>query len=242
MTCSNDIGNCGGNYANAIYEVTSGIPTALPSSAPVTQSPTQIPTAPVAYQYIGCYGDSPVIRAFTTSYGITATVSTCYNLALSNGYKYFGLQYGGECWVTNTYANAVQYNQCPASTGAITDCNCAMPCPGGELNCGGSYSNAVYSLNANVNIVTTAPSRKPSSVPSVVPSLLPSVMPSVVPSRLPSLAPVKPALPYQLLGCYGDNIATRAFSLSYGILTSVLACYTNAAQNNYKYFGIQFGG
>ena len=203
MSCTNDIGNCGGSYANAVYTVTGGIPTMHPTRKPSrvpSSNPTIstiVPTAPKPYQQLGCYADSPVDRAFVTSYGILNGIRSCYNIAVTNNFLYFGLQYGGECWVTNSYNNAIKYHQCgPTSTGAIVNCNCDMPCPNGDLLCGGSYSNTVFKVTGSfpTALPTISPSSTPSLKPTKVPSSVPSLSPTVVPTKNPLYYSASPSV------------------------------------------------
>ena len=54
--------------------------------------------APIPYTLVGAYKDGAP-RAFQKQIaGTSFTPSTCYQQAKAMGYKYFGLQYGGECW------------------------------------------------------------------------------------------------------------------------------------------------
>jgi hypothetical protein len=55
--------------------------------------------------YLGCYIDGSPSRTMTKqlSGGATYTPITCRAAAKANGgWQYFGVQYGGECWVTNS--------------------------------------------------------------------------------------------------------------------------------------------
>ncbi len=63
------------------------------------------------------------------------SIHECATLALLLGYAYFALQFGGECWVSNSFANASQYGRAN---------NCNMNCPSGGGYCGGGYANALY--------------------------------------------------------------------------------------------------
>ena len=60
----------------------------------------------------------------------------CGTLALSAGYRFFALQYGGECFASNDFGAATQFG---TSTG------CTMTCASGE-NCGGPLANNLYEI------------------------------------------------------------------------------------------------
>ena len=52
------------------------------------------------YVYLGDYNDGTFPnKALPQRFiKIGYTPETCYTISATNGYKYFGLQYGGECW------------------------------------------------------------------------------------------------------------------------------------------------
>lgn len=58
------------------------------------------------------------------------TIMQCYNLAKANGYKYFGLQFYGECWASNDGARFRRYGQ-------VTSCYHGL---------GGKWTNYVYMI------------------------------------------------------------------------------------------------
>ena len=58
-------------------------------------------------------------------------------LRVFTGYKYSGLQYGFECWCTNS-----GYDKYGKGSG------CTKPCPGNAYQrCGGSWRNSVYVIS-----------------------------------------------------------------------------------------------
>merc|ERR1712167_158020 len=59
--------------------------------------------------------------------------------AKAKGFKYIGLQYGGECWMGNKFGRFGQY----------PDSACTMKCHlEKDIICGGSWRNSVYSVGA----------------------------------------------------------------------------------------------
>ena len=128
-------GNCGGVLANAVYTI-DGLPL-----NPIT--PPVIPGAPVTFMRQGCYADGAP-RTMTQLVGlspemdVTYTIETCARSAKAKGYTYFALQWGGECWVSNSLQQATKYG--PSS-------KCAMPCRTAEKeNCGGVLANNLFSV------------------------------------------------------------------------------------------------
>ena len=63
--------------------------------------------------YVGCYEDSPV-RAMSCAVDNSYTVSECAVACAE--YKYFSVEYGGECFCENCLEDAVQY-------GSSENCN-----------------------------------------------------------------------------------------------------------------------
>ena len=151
--CSNKLcangDSCGDAWANALYQITK-------------------------YQYRGCYGDSSA-RAMPLQLGYVNSINDCYNLALRNKYTVFGLQYGGQCWVSNDLTAAERYGQCSSgTTGTNVNCNCSnMQCPNGD-NCGDSWANAVYEISPVFRALTAAPTAVAPDPISDKPSLSPT--------------------------------------------------------------------
>ena len=207
MPCSATGESCGGSWSNALYVVGQAtselIQTDVPTLAPVSESPTIYSTP---FTYLGCYGDNAK-RAMQMALGAVNSVAACYNRASDYKYKYFAIQYGGECWGSNSLSSATRYGQCgPGCTGGLQMCTCTRPCAIGD-DCGGAFANVLYVANyfSTIPIIATtnppviaptfAPSTAapsaPSSIPTVVPSFYPSYTPTA-PSFEPTLAPTPP--------------------------------------------------
>ena len=73
-------------------------PSHIPSVKPSSFAPTYVPSS--IYVYLGDYNDARFPnKALPKRFpNVGYTPYTCYTLSAANGYKYFGLQYGGECW------------------------------------------------------------------------------------------------------------------------------------------------
>ena len=100
------------------------------------------------YSYIGCYKDgSPRTMEYQFS-GVNYNPKTCLQAAVTSSYAYFSIQYGGECWASNTLVNAIEY-------GPSNQCNmkCNNPNPAYPGSCGGSLANALYSTGCKPIVI-----------------------------------------------------------------------------------------
>ena len=93
--------------------------------------------------YVGCYGDTPNRAMQNTSNNQWLPFSQCQQLAESGGFTYFATQASGNgngwCAASNDLSQSTQYgvaNNCTQNDGTWM---------------GGSWSNAIYSLNNNGN-------------------------------------------------------------------------------------------
>ena len=129
-------GNCGGILANAVYTV-DGVPV-NPDNNHTT--PGQV----VTYTREGCYADGTPrtmeqLVGLSPAMDVTYTIETCARSANAQGYTYFALQWGGECWVGNSLQQATKYGR---------SSRCIMPCRTDELeNCGGVLANNLFSID-----------------------------------------------------------------------------------------------
>ncbi|XP_048734636.2 uncharacterized protein LOC125650402 [Ostrea edulis] len=108
---------CGGNWRMAVY-----------------QNPKYKPTAIVRKDYVGCYVDQRK-RTFSKKLTIskTMTVEKCEKFCVKAGTKYYGLEYGKECFCGNKLSKKK------------ADSDCSKPCTGDrEQACGGTWRLAVY--------------------------------------------------------------------------------------------------
>ena len=48
--------------------------------------------------YLGCYNDAVLNRTLSFKFGNGYSVISCLSDASAAGYRYAGLEYGGECW------------------------------------------------------------------------------------------------------------------------------------------------
>jgi len=134
MKCSgNKKKNCGGTWANSVFEINK-------SSTPV------IPVKPeqARFSYKGCYKDTSKRDLNKMVYSTNANNSSmCYKSCNKKGYKYFGLQYGKECFCGNKFG---KYGKKAAK-------KCNKRCPG-NMKCGGKWQNSVFEINYSSAPVT----------------------------------------------------------------------------------------
>lgn len=97
-------------------------------------------------EYIGCYVDK--VGSFERDLSESVfleqeiTVGQCEQLCAR--FKYFGLQYGSECWCDNKYGKY----------GPATEAECDTPCTGDESQkCGGNYRNSIYQVTIGESTV-----------------------------------------------------------------------------------------
>jgi iron transport multicopper oxidase len=122
----------------------------------VYKSQSSPPTQPVTVgnstgvQYLGCYSEATNSRALTDKqYAVPAanvTVEACMK-ACAN-YRYWGVEYGSQCFCGNSIHNGSSLVQ--GSTPSLTGCN--MVCQGNSTEyCGGpNRLNMYMKLNATM--------------------------------------------------------------------------------------------
>jgi hypothetical protein len=136
MPCSgNKQQICGGSSAISLFNNTMYTPR-IPQKISLSQSG-------FSFNYQGCYSDqgSPrTLGAYSVSQS-TNSVDICVQLCYSKGYAWAGVEYGSECYCSNS------------GTGAATlkgYADCSKTCAGNvKQNCGGSMALQVYRLTTN---------------------------------------------------------------------------------------------
>ncbi|KAI4092317.1 MAG: hypothetical protein LQ344_003562 [Seirophora lacunosa] len=98
--------------------------TTMTSTTPSTPSTPAFP----GYSYQGCYTDSVSARVLTGRRTETSTMSYQSCSTFCNGFPYFGLEHGSECFCGQTLSNP---------TGPAPESDCSMKCSGdGSQVCG----------------------------------------------------------------------------------------------------------
>lgn len=154
MVCKGDLTSyCGGPNRLSVWTISSSsAPTTKPSSTTLSTVSTRPASSNVATSsqatpsngpaisgaaYLGCYTDSTSSRALNGYYnsGNTQTLDACLAAAVAKSYKFFGVEYSGECFAGNYIASS--------STSGSTNCN--MPCYGNNSQiCGGSSAISMF--------------------------------------------------------------------------------------------------
>lgn len=98
--------------------------------------------------YVGCFNDKFSPRGLPTLLGTAETKDSCMQKVKSNGFKYGGLQWFGECWAGSDLNTAQQH-------GRQNEAECKYQCTGSrtrtatvEPECGGDLTNAVYEVSS----------------------------------------------------------------------------------------------
>ena len=108
-----------------------------------------------AFEYIGCYKDEfqaserDLIGSLLLNDNIENKIQPqyCEDYCGSKGFKYYGVQYGSECWCGNSYGKH----------GQLPDTRCNTQCVGQwnePLRCGGELANSVFKVTKEFDTKT----------------------------------------------------------------------------------------
>ncbi|GAA5933834.1 DUF1996 and WSC domain-containing protein [Sporobolomyces koalae] len=112
--------------------------TVAPPGAQVVKGTPRVAISYKEYKYLGCYEDKGPRLLSKTLNPKLKSVKACLDLARSKGYVYAGLEYGGECYVSNVK---------PAQSKRIGYDKCSMTCvDDGSTICGGPSALTAYRL------------------------------------------------------------------------------------------------
>jgi hypothetical protein len=106
--------------------------------------------------YAGCFqdGEERVLSSRLAKGG--ASVKSCVAAAGAAGYKYAGLEYGGECWGGSSLSSAEE----------LDDDACDMPCDAAPTDtCGGGWTLSVYAVPASKPKPTEPSTPRPTTPP-----------------------------------------------------------------------------
>lgn len=244
--CSGDIDQwCGGNGVAdlqgkahiSLWATNVTVPPETDPDPPVNPDPPA--GGPVVnpglngYTSIGCYNEIAG-RALPNSIKTTErTVAACINACAPLGYKYVGLQYGGECWCANEFREG----SLPVAAG---ECNIACNDNKGEY-CGGSQRLNVYQRDGTIVSTTSTAAGTSATTSGTVSVSLSSTSAAASPtSTVPAIKESVGAYRYQ--GCYvannqgGRSLQGRSF---YDDPMTLEKCA--AACNQYTWWGIEYG-
>lgn len=207
--CSgNPADQCGGSgdYISVYYDPNKYNPAATPKTVQKAGK----------YNFVGCYSEVPG-RALRDQMPVAPatgfSIRTCQKAC--QGYTYFGLEYGQECFCSNSIAScsAKQLNSDPAING------CSMSCAGNATQyCGGSNRIQLYQ---HMNRAPAFSSCEPETA-----------------SR-PTYQQTSGH--YRYIGCFTDNTQRRTLKAKVTASRSNTVDQCAAACVGYQYFGTEYG-
>ncbi|KAI9343747.1 glyoxal oxidase N-terminus-domain-containing protein [Zopfochytrium polystomum] len=172
---------------------------------------------------LGCLYDgvNGAPRTFSAGLGGGFTATSCINAAAVGGYRYAGVEYGGECWAGNAFSNTTSADA-PAS-------DCSFTCNADPTQiCGAGNRLSAYYLASFTASASSTTSSAPASTTTTSAS-----------NSLPSGVSVLGT------GCMLDaaNGAPRTFAYALpNTGYTIQTCYAAAAAAKYIYFGLEYGG
>jgi hypothetical protein len=266
LACSGDANQiCGGPYSYSIYTSASNasaVSSTVTASRTTTSSTASVKTSSAAtsattagasdpfatYVYRGCIADgsSRAMNA-TSTYSGAMTVARCAAEAKSGGFKFFGMESGGQCFVTNKLAYVTP------TTG------CDVACPGDatkQTMCGGSWKISYYEYVASSGVpasTTSASTSKPTTATASTTSASTSKPTTATASmtlagsssstvKTSTAAAPAASASYTARGCVADG-ATRALngSSTSGADMTIAKCATFAQAAKARFFGLENG-
>ncbi|CZR53720.1 related to glyoxal oxidase precursor [Phialocephala subalpina] len=181
------------------------------------------------WAYVGCYVDQVGARTLTVNPGTTGgtaalTVELCTSTCQGLGYVFAGMEYAGECYCGNSFANGGG----PASDGEV---GCNMACNGNATEiCGGSYRLSVWDYNDAIATVSSSATTASSTASSTSSSA----------SATSTLGG------WTSLGCYNDTVGVRTLSTEIysipGASMTVELCLAACAAASFTYAGLEYAG
>jgi hypothetical protein len=199
---------CGGNGVNGdgAFLSTFGDITRWNGNSTDTPGPYVNPGA-LGFQSIGCYTEGSGVRALSVQPNSNNTVLGCLSACV--GYKYSGVEYGGQCFCGNSLG---------AGSVSATASDCSMTCNSNQTEyCGGPSRLNMY---ASGPIQSSSSSATPSTTGSLLTSTSASTVTSISSSQTTTTTvtvpgtptPVPSALTFRYVGCYSEGSGTRALA------------------------------
>lgn len=229
--------------------VATGTSTSISSTSTSSSSPT--PTGPSVnpgldgYSSIGCYTEATDARALANFMDTTnKTVADCIEACKADSYIYAGLEYGGECWCDNSFANG----SIPAPIG-----DCGMTCDGNSTEfCGGPNRLNVYQLKKDPVTTSASATTAPATTASPTTASPATVPPTTVPPTTSSgtttstATPTGPAIKkvvnnYIFQGCWDEPPNDRAIIDQMYANDSMTLESCAAFCKGFTYFGTEYG-
>jgi WSC domain. len=128
---------CGGPSRLSLYGQSATAPAHTP--VPVNEEVTH-------YVSQGCWTEAIGVRTLNGASVVSSlmTIYSCGNFCLNNGFLYFGLEYGSECWCGNMINDQSVIGEEEGAM-SVLESECNMPCAGNsEEDCGAGNRLSVY--------------------------------------------------------------------------------------------------
>ncbi|KAB5511496.1 WSC domain-containing protein [Coniochaeta sp. 2T2.1] len=218
------------------------------SATPTQTGPAIKQTVGTNWQFQGCFTEATSMRALSdnTYADDTMTLESCATFC--GNYKYFGVEYGRECYCGNTLN--------PGSVLAANQNDCSFLCPGNNFEyCGAgnrlelyqkgaatsssSTSTPVSSIrttSSQTSVSTSSTTSRSSSSSSTISSTTSSST-----SAVPTLGHRQKIGAYSLVGCWTEGQGIRALTgaaFAYDGMT-LESCMANCA--GFAYWGTEYG-
>ncbi|TVY35500.1 WSC domain-containing protein [Lachnellula subtilissima] len=263
MTCAdNGTEYCGAGSRLNMYQRGNVTLTTTTSNGTTTGTTTPTPTGgPQIKQTIGnwafqgCWTEITNARALAgLAYANDSmTLESCASFC--TGFKWFGAEYGRECYCGNTLGTG--------SIKAANQADCSFLCPGNNLEyCGAGNRLELYSLAAS----TTSPAAFSNSSTTSTGNVLSSVLTTLdstmtlktsvtvstpagtilTTSTATSAKPTGPTIVpsvglYNYAGCYTEGTNVRALAAASYPSDNQTVAYCASSCSSYTYFGVEYG-
>ena len=123
-------------YINAIYRNINYVgPANVPVTVVVPDVPVEARSQVSSSQYLGCFVDDNMRDVRNYNGRVDTDVAQCQDKC--DGFIFFAVQFGGECFCGNSYASSSYYRQ-------VSDSECSDMNGGRSQYWGGNFRNAVY--------------------------------------------------------------------------------------------------
>ncbi|KPI43427.1 putative fungistatic metabolite [Cyphellophora attinorum] len=227
---------CGGNGVNGggAFLSTFGDIARWNGNSTDTPGPYINPGA-LGFQSLGCYTEGSGVRALTVQPNSNNTILGCLSACV--GYKYSGVEYGGQCFCGNSLG---------AGSVSASASDCSMTCNNNQTEyCGGPSRLNMY---ASGSLPSSSSSANPSSTGSTLTSNFASTATSISSSQTTTTTvaipgtptPVPSALSFRYVDCYSEGSGTRALADKATASSSMTAEICASFCTGYQYMATEY--
>ncbi|KAF8311359.1 WSC-domain-containing protein, partial [Clavulina sp. PMI_390] len=190
-------------------------------------------SAPLAtgWNSLGCFSDDTnnrfVLFSSLEQRDLANTPGYCTNLCSQQGYKYAGVEFGTQCFCSNSVTMAAS----PSTGQAVSSSHCSTPCAGNSFQtCGGGNIIQIFE-----GATLGTESLNPVTVPHTSTTTL------LATTTTASSTPVTTSGPWTNLGCYqdSDTRVLAAYTTTDSTMTPAL-CQSTCSGMGYSYAGVEF--